>query len=168
MKLIAELNNTKYAISFRRDGERVFAEIDGREFELNASQPEPNVYLLKHKNHIYEFFIAPRPNSNDPISVSSRGNSFEIRIADPKRLRGTGAGIAQTDGAIELKAQMPGKVVRVLSHEGDSVKEGDGIIVVEAMKMQNEMKSPKDGILKVLRFAEGETVNAGDVLAIIE
>ncbi len=63
---------------------------------------------------------------------------------------------------------MPGKVVRVLVEQGAEVQTGDGIIVVEAMKMQNEMKSPKDGIIKEIRFTEGATVNAGDVLAIIE
>ena len=63
---------------------------------------------------------------------------------------------------------MPGKVVRVLVETGATVQTGDGIIVVEAMKMQNEMKSPKDGTIKEIRFAEGATVNAGDVLVVIE
>jgi biotin carboxyl carrier protein len=58
--------------------------------------------------------------------------------------------------------------VRVLLEQGAEVSAGDGVIVVEAMKMQNEMKSPKDGIIKEIRFSEGETVNAGDVLVIIE
>ena len=51
---------------------------------------------------------------------------------------------------------------------GAEIKHGESVLVVEAMKMQNEMKSPKDGIVKEIRFSEGETVNAGDVLAIIE
>ncbi len=63
---------------------------------------------------------------------------------------------------------MPGKIVRILVESGAEILQGDGVIVVEAMKMQNEMKSPKDGIVKEIRFAEGETVNAGDVLAAIE
>ncbi len=63
---------------------------------------------------------------------------------------------------------MPGKVVRVLVEEGPEVNIGDGVLIVEAMKMQNEMKSSKDGIIKEIRFAEGATVNAGDILVIIE
>ena len=63
---------------------------------------------------------------------------------------------------------MPGKLVRVLVETGAPVKQGEGVLVVEAMKMQNEMKSPKDGNVKEIRFAEGATVNAGDVLAVIE
>ena len=63
---------------------------------------------------------------------------------------------------------MPGKLVRILAAEGAEIKQGEGVLIVEAMKMQNEMKSPKDGVVKEIRFAEGATVNAGDVLAIIE
>jgi biotin carboxyl carrier protein len=63
---------------------------------------------------------------------------------------------------------MPGKVVRVLIEKGAQVEADQGILVVEAMKMQNELRSPKDGIVKALNVSEGATVNAGDVLAIIE
>jgi biotin carboxyl carrier protein len=63
---------------------------------------------------------------------------------------------------------MPGKVVRIVAEVGQEVKTGDSIIVVEAMKMQNEMKSPKDGVVKEIRAEVGATVNAGDVLAVIE
>ena len=63
---------------------------------------------------------------------------------------------------------MPGKIVRILTEVGAGIKHGESVLVVEAMKMQNEMKAPKDGIIKEIRFAEGANVNAGDVLAIIE
>jgi biotin carboxyl carrier protein len=63
---------------------------------------------------------------------------------------------------------MPGKVVRIVAEVGQEVKIGDSIIVVEAMKMQNEMKSPKDGVVKEIRAENGATVNTGDVLAVIE
>jgi biotin carboxyl carrier protein len=83
-------------------------------------------------------------------------------------LRGGGTAGGQTTGTSEIKTAMPGKVMRVLVEEGAEIKQGEGVIVVEAMKMQNEMKSPRDGIVKEIRFAEGATVNAGDVLAVIE
>ena len=67
-----------------------------------------------------------------------------------------------------LKAAMPGKVVRVLVQEGDAVEAGHGVIVVEAMKMQNEVKSPKSGVVVKVSVAEGATVNAGEVLAVVE
>lgn len=168
MKLIAELNHEKHEIEIKRDGEKVFAEIDGRSYELEASEPEPNVYLLKNEGKIYEIFVSPQGSAGEPFQVRVKGSEFEINLIDPKRLRGAGLGTEHGEGVAEIKTAMPGKVVRILVEEGAEIKTGDGVIVVEAMKMQNEMKSPKDGMVKEIRFPEGATVNAGDILAIIE
>ena len=169
MKLIAELNHEKYEVEITRgDGSNLTAEIDGRVYELEASEPEPNVYLLKHANRIYQIFVSPNKNLGEPSAVSVGDQNYEIKIVDPKRLRGSGAIGADATGASEIKTAMPGKVVRVLAAAGAEIKAGDGVIIVEAMKMQNEMKAPRDGIVKEIRFAEGATVNAGDVLAVIE
>ena len=169
MKLTAELNNETHEVKItRRDDLNLIAEIDGRIYELAASEPEPNVYLLKHANKIYQIFVSPNEKSGEPFAVNVGSRNYEIKIFDPKRLRGGGAESGQTEGASEIKTAMPGKVVRVLIEAGARVKQGDGVIIVEAMKMQNEMKSPKDGVIKEIRFAEGATVNAGDVLAVIE
>ncbi|MGI8555813.1 MAG: biotin/lipoyl-containing protein [Pyrinomonadaceae bacterium] len=162
MKLIAELDGGKNEIKIKREAEKVWAAIDGRNYELEASEVERSVYLLKHENQIYQIYVAP----NGIVSVGNR--QFEIKISDPKRLRGANAADTNTDGAAEIKTAMPGKVVRVLAQLGAAIKQGEGVLIVEAMKMQNEMKSPKDGIVKEIRVAEGATVNAGDVLAIIE
>ena len=169
MKLTAELNNEKHEVEISpRDGLNLTAEIDGRTYELEVSEPEPNVYLLKHQNKIYQIFVSPNEKSGEPFAVNVGSRNYEIKIFDPKRLRGNVAGGGQTEGASEIKTAMPGKVVRVLAEVGTRIKTGDGVIMVEAMKMQNEMKSPKDGVIKEIRFPEGATVNAGDVLAIIE
>ncbi|MCO5333238.1 MAG: hypothetical protein M9893_04365 [Pyrinomonadaceae bacterium] len=69
---------------------------------------------------------------------------------------------------MEIKTAMPGKVVRILRSLNETVAKGDGLIVVEAMKMQNEMRSPKDGIVAAINTSEGETVNAGEVLLVVE
>ena len=63
---------------------------------------------------------------------------------------------------------MPGKVVRVQTEVGVSVEKGEGVVVVEAMKMQNEMKSPRAGVVVSIKVKPGDTVNSGDVLAVIE
>ncbi|MGI8470173.1 MAG: biotin/lipoyl-containing protein [Pyrinomonadaceae bacterium] len=162
MKLIAELGDEKIEIEIRREAEKVSATIDGRAYELKASEVEPNVYLLKHDNKIYQIYVAP----HGIVNIGNR--QLEVKLIDPKRLRASAASGANADGIAEIKTAMPGKVARVLAEQGAEIKQGDGIIIVEAMKMQNEMKSPKDGIVKEIRFAEGATVNAGDVLAIIE
>ena len=162
MKLQAELNNEKHEIEIKRDGEKFFARVDDREYNLEASEVEPDVYLLKNDNRIYQIYVAP----NGVVNVGN--HQLEIKLIDPKRLRGSKAAGANTEGISEIKTAMPGKLVRVLVEVGEEIKQGDGVLVVEAMKMQNEMKSPKDGIVKEIRFAEGATVNAGDILAIIE
>lgn len=162
MKLLAELNNEKYEITIKRDGERVGAEVNGQKYELEASEPERDVYLLKYENRIYQIYVSPN-------GIANVGNQqLEVKITDPKRLRGVKSDTEQAGGAAEIKTAMPGKLVRVLVAQGAEIKQGDGVLVVEAMKMQNEMKSPKDGIVKEIRFAEGATVNAGDVLVVIE
>ncbi len=162
MKLQAELNNEKHEIEIKRDGEKVFAWVDDREYNLEVSEVEPDVYLLKNDNKIYQIYVAP----NGIVNVGN--HQLEINLTDPKRLRGSAAVGANAEGISEIKTAMPGKLVRVLVEVGAEIKQGDGVLVVEAMKMQNEMKSPKDGIVKEIRFEEGATVNAGDVLAIIE
>ena len=162
MKLQATIGGEKHEVETRRGGEKVFARVDDREYELEASEVEPNVFLLKHENRIYQIYVAP----NGFVNIGD--HQLEITLSDPKRLRGASAAGAGIDGVSEIKTAMPGKLVRVLVEVGAEIKQGEPVLVVEAMKMQNEMKSPKDGTVKEIRFAEGATVNAGDVLAIIE
>lgn len=168
MKLQAEINQESVEIEIRREGETVVAEIDGRKFKLEVSQPEPNTYLFKNENKIFETFVSPLQNAGSPLQVKIKNNEFEIILHDPKRLRDAKGKGGQAEGIAEIKTAMPGKVVRVLTESGTEIKAGEGVIVVEAMKMQNELKSPKDGVLKEIRFKEGDTVNAGDILALIE
>jgi biotin carboxyl carrier protein len=91
-----------------------------------------------------------------------------VTLSDPKRLRGAAAAGGEHGGRAQIKAPMPGKVVRVLVEAGQTVEAGQPVVVVEAMKMQNELKSPKSGTVAELRAAPGATVNAGDVLVIVE
>ena len=145
----------------RRDGRKIFAQVDGRKYELEVSEPESDVYLLKHDGKVFEASV-----SDGHVRIGA--SEFDVRLIDPKRLRGGGANHDHADGIAEIRTAMPGKVVRVLAKAGTQVEKGDGVIVVEAMKMQNELKAPKSGIVKELRAQEGSTVGAGDVLATIE
>lgn len=168
MKLNAELNDKKHSIEIKRDGEKVFAEIDGRKYELEVSEPEPDVYLLKNDGKIFEVSVSAPKSPGEPFHTRMGEHEFDIRIIDPKRLRSSGVDHEHGDGLAEIRTAMPGKVVRIIAAAGTAVQKGDGVIVVEAMKMQNEMRTPKDGIVKEIRVTEGSTVNGGDVLAIIE
>jgi biotin carboxyl carrier protein len=162
MKLVAEVNNEKHNIEVKKVGDVVFAEVEGRKYELEATQPESNVWLFKFKGKIFECHVG----SNGTVNVGN--NEFEVKLIDSKRLRGSGDGDILADGIAEIRTAMPGKIVKVLVEIGSEVLAGDGVIIVEAMKMQNEMKAPKDGIVKEIRFSAGETVNAGDILLVVE
>jgi len=166
MKLQAEVDGTTSEVEVRRDGERLVARVDDREYELEISEPEPGIFLLKHSGRIFNTFALERRDGKSEVSVN--GKSYGVQLSDPKGLRGSGIEHLHDDGLVEIKTAMPGKVVRILTAVGETVEKGSGVIVVEAMKMQNEMRSPKDGVIKEIRVLEGGTVNAGEVLVVIE
>lgn len=168
MKLIAQIENEEHEINIKREESKIFAEIDGRKYELEVSEPEPNLFLLKHNGNIFEVFVSPDQLQQTYFQVKTGSSDLEVSIVDPKRLRGIDIGSGSAAGIAEIKTAMPGKVVRILLAENAEVRQGEGVIIVEAMKMQNEMKSPKDGIIKTHFFNEGDTVNAGDILVVIE
>lgn len=168
MKLQAELNGEKHEVEIDRDGRNVIATVNGRRYELDVSEPEAGLLFVKNSNKISQVFVSPKAGSVNEFAVTVNTQALDVEIIDPKRLRGAGDDYDHVDGRAEIKTAMPGKVVRILVEMGASVSKGDGIIVVEAMKMQNELKSPKDGFVKEIRATDGDTVNAGDVLVVIE
>ena len=109
------------------------------------------------------FLVTLGPKGN----VSVNGESFSIAVFDP-RDRPSRTASGRDHGNASVVSPMPGKVIRVLIGAGDSVEQGQGLVVVEAMKMQNEMKSPKSGRIMEIRTEAGATVTAGQVLVIVE
>jgi biotin carboxyl carrier protein len=95
------------------------------------------------------------------------GRLLSMEVFDPRDLR-PGQGATTNQGRQEIAASMPGKVIRVLVAAGDAVEEGQGLVVVEAMKMQNEMKSPKAGRVVEIRARPDATVGAGEILVVVE
>lgn len=168
MKLKAVIGNDEFGIEMVTDLDRLRAAIDGREYDLEFSEPEPGVFLFKHHGRITEAAVIAEEPGSGRFRVIIRGRETEVRIVDPKRLRGTSTGSQDTAGLALIVSAMPGKVVQVLLEPEVEVKQGDGIVVVEAMKMQNELRSPKSGILREIRVVSGQTVAAGEVLAVID
>ena len=115
---------------------------------------EPGVYSILVDGTSYEVRI-----SRDEIAL----NGYRVPRRQ-KRLSAT----AGAHGKVTIVAPMPGKVVRVLVSPGQEVTAGQGIVVVEAMKMQNELKSPRAGRVTSLNAKENDSINAGAVLAVIE
>ena len=93
---------------------------------------------------------------------------FLAEVRDPRSLRSRRAAAGPEAGPAKILAPMPGKVVRVIAAEGDEVEAGQGLVVVEAMKMQNEIKATKKGKVTKIAVTEASAVNAGDLLVIVE
>ena len=168
MKVQARVGEDQYQVDISETDGVLTAEIDGRRYEIEASHPEPNVWLLKSEGRVFEAFVSPSDNADGGSDVRVGTNEMDIQIIDPRKLRSSAGTGHNTDGIVEIKTAMPGKIVRVLKAVNDTVDKGEGVVVVEAMKMQNEMRSPRDGVIKSIKFAEGDTVAAGEVLVIIE
>jgi biotin carboxyl carrier protein len=162
LKLLASIDGQESEVIVRRLDGRVFASVDGREYLLEVDELEPGLFHIKSDGRVFEVYVGP----NGLTDIG--GRQIEVSVRDPKRLSMSGPKGLAADGTIEIRSAMPGKVVRVLVGVGDTVAEGDGIVVVEAMKMQNELKTPREGTVREVRFSEGDTVNGGDLLAVIE
>ncbi len=158
------LDGKNYRLELNQVDGRWSCRLDGREIDVDAVLARPNVLSLRIGNKAYEV-KCERVASDVHIWVGSRRFAPEVR--DPRSLRSRGRSVDE-HGPRKLTAPMPGKVVRILLAQGSEVEAGAGVLVVEAMKMQNEVKSPKKGTIQKITVAEGAAVNAGDVLAIVE
>ena len=158
------IDGKNYRLDLNEVDGRWSCELDGREIEVDAVLARPNVLSLRIGNKAYEV-KCERVASDVHIWVGSRRFAPEVR--DPRSLRSRSRSV-DDHGPRKLTAPMPGKVVRILLAQGSEVEVGAGILVVEAMKMQNEVKSPKKGTIQKILVTMGAAVNAGDVLAIVE
>lgn len=139
--------------------------VDGKDYPVDARLTERDVLSLLLDGKSYEVKRAVSAIAGQHIVV--RGDSFAVEVRDPRAFR-TRRAAGEAQGPSKLLSPMPGKVVRILAPAGTQVEAGQGVIVVEAMKMQNELKSPKAGTVRKITAAEGAAVNAGEVLAIVE
>ena len=167
MKLKAQIGNTEQEVSLTTVANNLIAEINGRRYDLDLRKGADGVLLVLNGTNVYRCRVEEK-REGGKYDVALRGKSYGVKIIDPKRLRSAENAAGHGHGAAEIVSPMPGKVVRVLVEQGNTVEAGAGIVVVEAMKMQNELKAPKAGIVVSISAAAGATVNAGDVLAVIE
>ena len=164
MKYELEMGDIRKVIQLdQRDG-HIKANVDDRDYQIRVTEPEDGVYLLFVGQRVYEARVSSSGQNSYNVKLGSR--VFSVRLIDRKHRRsGTDAAEA---GQQHLIAPMPGKVIRILLSRGDEVISGQGVVVVEAMKMQNEVKSPKSGRLVEIKVKEGDTVAANQILAIVE
>jgi biotin carboxyl carrier protein len=139
--------------------------LDGQEIKVDAVVTRHDVLSLLLDGRSYE---VKREQTATDLHLWVGSTRFGVELRDPRSLRGRKDGAGDEKGPRKLVAPMPGKIVRVLVAEKSEVEAGQGVVVVEAMKMQNEIKSPKKGVVQKVLVAPGANVNAGDVLAIVE
>jgi biotin carboxyl carrier protein len=140
--------------------------VDGRAISVDVQLLEPGVMSLLMADP-----EAPRRQYRcvlDGDGVVIGGRRYGFAVEDPRSLQGRRGAGAGTEGPRQVKAPMPGRVVRLLVEVGEDVEEGQGVVVIEAMKMQNELKSPKAGRVIRVGAGVGDTVGSGDVLVVVE
>ncbi len=170
MKLQASYNNRTYTVEL----ETKKSSDPGSHFEIKIQRPDgeqvapvrvvsraQDRWTLEIDGRIEDVLIS---RTRDDVLIDWKNRIFIVQIGrlKEKRLRDTVP--TETQRAAALKAQMTGKVIALLANEGEKVKAGQGLAVIEAMKMQNELKSPKSGIVTRCNIRKGDTVNTGDLL----
>jgi biotin carboxyl carrier protein len=166
VKLLLTINGQNLAADFSIRNEDVTLTLEANSYHAQLSEPEPGFFTVILANKVYLCALEKQPTGATEVIVN--GQRFPVALQDPKRLSQNAGAAGQAGGRATLISPMPGKVVRVLQAVGAEVAEGQGILVVEAMKMQNEVQSPRAGKVAAINVTEGQTVNAGEMLATIE
>lgn len=159
------IDGKSYRLDLQRAEKSWQCRLDNREVHLDAVLTRVDVLSVLIDGKAYEI---KREHTATDMHLWVGSARYEAELRDPRSLRSRKGTGGDDKGPRKLLAPMPGKVVRVLLKEGAAVESGQGILVVEAMKMQNEIKSPKKGTVQKIVAGAGAAVNAGDVLAIVE
>jgi biotin carboxyl carrier protein len=148
------------------EGGRWRVVVDGRERTLDVRAGEGSFHWLDGTTAVQAAVdgTLPRP------TVTLRRQVIPVEIADARAaaIAAVGKGRAQAAGPATVRAPIPGRVARVLVKAGEAVTAGKGLVVLEAMKMENEIRAPRDGVVKSVACTEGTAVEAGQTLVVIE
>jgi biotin carboxyl carrier protein len=146
------------------------ATVDGEGFQVDARELAPGVIslLLTLTDGTTRSFRCIADPAEGDAAVVIEGERVGYAVSDPRRLRSASGSVAGSAGPRALKSPMPGRILRVLVEAGETVEAGQGCVVIEAMKMQNELKAPKAGTVAAIGVRVGETVAAGAVLLVVE
>jgi len=150
----------------RKPGGAIEAAVDGRRYALSVSEPQPGLFSILCDGSSHEAVVQPRQGR---CRVRIGPWSFEVEPEQPggADLK-TGAARGEQGGRTTIRSVMPGRVLRVLIQPGQTVTAKQGLVVVEAMKMENEVTAPRGGVIKEVKVAPGRTVETGEILAILE
>jgi biotin carboxyl carrier protein len=167
--LEVEVDGKLRRVALERNGDSYIAHIDGRPVPVDICEPMPGVLsMLVGDGDARRSYRCIRTIFADEETISLIGRQHRVAVSDPRSLRAHRKGPGAGNGAVQIKSSMPGRVARVLVAPGDQVTAQQGIVVVEAMKMQNELKSPRPARVVEVRVTAGDKVAAGEILALLE
>jgi biotin carboxyl carrier protein len=156
----------QHLVELERQGESLRVLLDGQAVAADLIKVAANSISILLAGQSFEVHVTPTPVGN--LKLQSGAHEFVAEVQDPRAWRSGKHGGRATEGRQQVLAPMPGKVIRLLVQDGQTVEAGQGLVVIEAMKMQNEIRSPKHGKVERVLAKEGQTVNPGDVLAWVE
>ena len=161
---IVKVDNQEYKIEIKKHGAQFAVVLNNKKFDVEVLSYDGNSQLtIVIDRRPYTIFF----DSDSQVFVNGEAYATEVIDEQIQKLIKANPEAAQKK-ELTISAPMPGLVIEVEVKEGDSVKQGQGLMIVEAMKMQNEMKAPRDGIVKKILVKKGQTVNSKDALVIIE
>ena len=167
MAFIARLGEKTYTVEIEELGKSVYrVAVDGSEFLVDGKKTGLTNYSLIVDNRSFEVEVDIK---EDEYRVLVDGRNYHIDLVDERRMRlgGLQLGI-EPQGRQNVSVPMPGKVIAVLVSEGDKVERGQGLVIVEAMKMENEVRCPINGEVREVRVKTGDALEAGAVLVVVE
>ena len=154
-----------YRVELVRTEQEWKCKLDGRDVPLDVVSAQDGMLSLLLHGKSYEVKQETVGTESNVVVGYER---FSASVRDPRSFRSRRRSGAGEQGVMKIKAPMPGKVVRILAPAGAHVEMGQSVVVIEAMKMQNELKAPKTGVVKKINVEEGAAVEAGQALAEVE
>jgi biotin carboxyl carrier protein len=164
MKIDVNLEGRRHIVELTHAGDRPQWKINGREVAAGALEISRGAYSVIVDGGSFEVQV---DDSSTGLRIVADGFEYSAAIENSRELKKNRAGAAEAQGRQNILAPMAGKIVRTLVQAGDQVQAGQGLVIVEAMKMQNEVRSPKSGTVERLGVVEGQTINPGDVVAVV-
>jgi biotin carboxyl carrier protein len=160
---VVNVDGKEFKVDVRKDDAGYSVALDGKKKDVRIAHEEGSRFTLIINNRPYSIVV----ESDSQLLVNGEAYTVDVIDEQVQRMMKASPSMAQKK-ELAMKAVMPGLVIDVNVKEGDIVKEGDSLMIIEAMKMQNDMKAGRDGRVKKIHVKPGQTVNTGDVLITIE
>lgn len=163
MVYIIKVDNKEFKVDLKQEGKGFKVYLDGKPREVTVANDQGSRLTLIIDDKPFDVIL----EADDHIVVG--GESYNVEIFDEQIQKLIKASTGKSEKReLAVKAAMPGLIIEVTVKQGDKVTEGQGLLIIEAMKMQNEMQTPRDGVVKTIKVKKGQTVNSGETLIIIE